>query len=409
MRDKVGRWWSALRGVPAVSSAKGAAAVADDLQRVPLRGRAAMGRVSAADYGAQLDLDGFPPGGLDTFLRMRRDAQVRACLTTKVCAVLSEGAEVHPADDSQAATWAADTVRTQLNAVPGGIAGIVAGTLDALAMGFSVGELVWGWDGSLVSVRWHDPRRVQFHASDTGDVQEVEFLDSGLRFPRSRFLLYAYQSRYGNPYGESDLCPAYRPWATKDQVQRMWLSALDRFGAPIPVAKVPLTWSQSEMDRLTTLLAKIQNETSLVLPADVELDVALQEGRVEPARAFVVATRYQDTQIARAILGQELTTQGNSDGAGSYALGKVHEGVATDWIQSLRSEIAETVLTGQAAAAITEMWYGPLAPVPLIRFPNLTDTEMARRQTLVQSLISGAVVAPSESWIRRFVGVPEVQ
>ena len=130
---------------------------------------------------------------------------------------------------------------------------------------------------------------------------------------------------------------------------------------------------------------------------------------MEPARAFVTAIEYEDTQIARAILGQELTTQGNSGGSGSYALGKVHQEVATDWVQSLRSQIAAQVLT-PLARTLTLYHHGPDAAAhhcPTIAFPNLTPDELAGRQALITALISGQVIAPTEGWIRSWLGVPQ--
>ncbi len=292
-----------------------------------------------------------------------------------------------------------------MHAIPGGVAGLVSGALDALAMGFALGELVWGSNGHLECVKWHDPRRFRFESDDFGGITGARVLDAGMVLDRSRFVHYSYQSRYGNPYGESDLLAAYRPWASKDLVQRMWLSALDRFGAPIPVARVPTSWSQSEVNALSALLAKLQNESALVVTNDVEIDVTLDAGRVEPARAFPVASDWLDTQIARAILGQELTSQGGN-GSGSYALGKVHQDVLTDWIQSLRREIAETLLSGQVAKAITETMHGPGVPVPQIRFPNLTVADLQARKELIEAMCKGGVIAPAESWIREYLGIP---
>jgi phage gp29-like protein len=337
---------------------------------------------------------------------MQRDPQVRACLTTKRLSVLSESAEVHPADDSTAAKQTAATVEEAINAIPGGVPGLVSGALDALAMGFALGELVWGTDGHLECVKWHDPRRFRFESDDWGNLTGARVLDAGMVLDRSRFVLYSYQSRYGNPYGEPDLLAAYRPWVSKDLVQRMWLSALDRFGAPIPVARVPTSWSQSEVNALSALLAKLQNESALVLTNDVEIDVTLDAGRVEPARAFATAAEWLDTQIARAILGQELTTQGSSGGGGSYALGKVHQDTLTDWIQAIRSEIAEVLLSGQVAKVICETMHGPGAPVPSVRFPNLSAADLQARKELVEAMVSGGVIAPAESWIRQYLGLP---
>ncbi|MES2459692.1 MAG: DUF935 family protein, partial [Armatimonadota bacterium] len=111
-------------------------------------------------------------------------------------------------------------------------------------------------------------------------------------------------------------------------------------------------------------------------------------------------------QIARAILGQDLTSTGGG-GTGSYALGRVSQGISDDWIQSLRGDIAERVLTDQVARSITLYSLGPEAPYPTVKFPNLTDSELAARRDLVDRMITGQVVAPSEGWIRAYLGLPE--
>ena len=337
---------------------------------------------------------------------MRRDAQVRACLTTKRLAVLSEAAHVFPADASPRATVAARTVEEALAALPGGVGGLVSGALEALTHGFALGEYIWNPVGGLEAIKWHDPRRFTFYADPLGNIIEAEVTDANLRLPLRHFVHYAYQSRYGNPYGESDLVAAYRAWTQKDLTQRMWLHALDRFGAPVPVARVPKNWGQDELDNLVNLLARLQNEASLVVTDEVQLDAPFGTGRVEPARAFHTACQWYDTQIARAILGQELTTQGNSGGTGSYALARVHEGVQEDWIQSLRGEIAETVLTGQVARTLTAALLGDDYPVPTVAFPNLNDSQMDRRRLLINEMLRGGVIGADESWIREFLGVP---
>jgi hypothetical protein len=84
----------------------------------------------------------------------------------------------------------------------------------------------------------------------------------------------------------------------------------------------------------------------------------------------------------------------------------VHQDVADDWIQALRSELAECVLTGQVARQITLMALGPDAPCPVVRFANLTPDELDRRRQLVRDLVSGGIVSPSEGWIRTWLGIP---
>ncbi len=336
---------------------------------------------------------------------MERDGQIRACLTTKRLSVLSETAEVRPGDDSPDAKRAADAVRAQLNALPGGIAGLVGGALDALSMGYAVGEMVFADDGSLAAVNWHDPRRFAAIAGESGDVVAVELTDGeSILFPASRFVWYTYQKRYGNPYGESDLVAAYRSFSEKDSVRRMWLQGLDRFGVPTPVATVPTNWTQEQVNQLSRQLGSLQSESSVIVPQGVTVGFDLDAGRVEPARAYLTKIEYEDTQIARAILGQDMTTQG---GTGSLASARVHADVLTDWVQSLRADIAGC-LSGQVAARIAQYAVGYGVATPIITFPNLSPPELAARRELITSLITGQVIAPGEGWIRGWLGIPEV-
>jgi phage gp29-like protein len=187
----------------------------------------------------------------------------------------------------------------------------------------------------------------------------------------------------------------------------MWLTGLDRFGVPTPVAKVPTTYSQEEADRIAAMLGGIQAQSALTLPADVELSYDLDAGRVEPARAYVTAIEYEDRQIARAILGQELTSSGDS-GGGSHALGDIHAGVQDDWIQALRRDLSDQPLA-QLARAITRYSVGPDAPAPAIRFPNLSASDLRVRRELVEKMVTGGVVAAGEGWIRRYLGLPAAE
>ncbi|MBC7808499.1 MAG: DUF935 family protein [Akkermansiaceae bacterium] len=395
----------------AFSQNGGTSPVAAPAERVPLRVRTSGGRVSASHY-EQISDGTYPPGGLDTFRRMERDGQIRACLTTKRLSVLSETAQIRPGDDSPDAKRAADSARTQLNAIPGGVAGLVTGALDALSMGYAVGELVFAQDGTLAAVKWHDPRRFAAVAGESGDVVAVELLEGGhsgngvsaeILFPASRFVWYTYQKRYGNPYGESDLVAAYRSFAEKDSVRRMWLQGLDRFGVPTPVATVPTNWTQKQIDELSARLGTLQSETSIVVPHGVTIGYDLDAGRVEPARAYLTKIEYEDTQIARAILGQDMTTQGAT---GSLASARVHADVLCDWVQSLRSDIAQC-LSAQVAARIAQYTVGYGVATPVISFPNLSPAELAARRELVEGMITGQVVAPTEMWIRDWLGIPE--
>ena len=350
--------------------------------RLSFRARSGGGR-GGFGLGAAFGTGDETPGGLTTFVEMQRDAQVRACLTTKRLFILSGAVSVVPADDSTLAQKAAQTVEREVQKV-GGWAGIAGGALDALAMGLAVGELVWADTGSLQSVVWHDPRRFAFHFAPNNQTQIafVEIVETEQTYPADRFILYAYQGKWSSPLGQSDLTAAFGPWERKNALQRMWLSALDRFGAPTPIARVPVGWNEADTERLARQLGSLQNESAFVLPADVEL-TTLEGGAKsagEPGAAFLAAVDFENREIARAILGQELTTHGgaNASGGGSHALGHVHQTVLENWVCAVRADLSETVLTRQIARPIVSALLGDDAPCPRVAWATDDETNKMR-------------------------------
>ncbi|MBC8143163.1 MAG: DUF935 family protein [Armatimonadetes bacterium] len=406
------QFWNNKISATQAQPAPFAPATAPPVVNSATRTRTSGNRVSALQllplYEGAFDGASLPPGGGATIEKMRRDAQVRSCLTTKRLSVLSEDAHVYPANDSADAKRAARLVEETLRRLPGGIGAVVSGALDALATGYALGELVWDAEnGYLAQIRWHDPRRFALLADASGAVVAIKPVGAGTDtapIPRERFVLYTYQSRYGSPFGESDLIAAHEPWWRKQTLNRMWLSALDRFGTPPVVATIPTGFGQKMADDLAAQLARLQTESAITVPAGV--GVTFDQQRLEPGAGFLSAVAYQDAQIARAVLGQELGSQAGT-GAGSYALGKVHQAVGDDWIQSLRSDIAASLLSAQIARRITETFFGDAQNAPTITFPNLTDAELLARRETVGLLLSGKVVAPDEAWIRGWLGVPE--
>ncbi len=315
---------------------------------------------------------------------MQRDAQVRACLTTKRLSILSGEIIVTPFDDTPQAREIADTINAQIQQALGGWASIASGALDALAMGLAIGEIVWADepDAVLDGIVWHDPRRFAFHfdAHRASKIAYVEVVETEQTFPAGRFVLYAYQNSWACPLGESDLLAAYQPWLQKNALRHMWISALDRFGAPTPVARVPLDWSEDDTQRLARQLSSLQNESAFVIPIDVELSTLESNGSGnsgEPGGAFLAAVDFENREIARAILGQELTTHSgaNSSGNGSYALGHVHQSVLENWVQAVRADIAERVLTRQIARPLTHALFGPTAPSPRVAWATAKETD----------------------------------
>ena len=174
------------------------------------------------------------PGGYAALRRMQNDPQVKACLSTKKFAVLSQGWEVHAASPAPADIAVADFVRGCFSDLRGSLLDDLYDVLDALALGVSLTEinykLIEGGPNAgkvgLLSLKAKDPSDFQFETDtflnltglrgSTGAVYDVE-----------KFVVYAYMPAYENPMGTSDLRAAYRPWFVKGQLLNWWAKYLE--------------------------------------------------------------------------------------------------------------------------------------------------------------------------------------
>jgi hypothetical protein len=91
-----------------------------------------------------------------------------------------------------------------------------------------------------------------------------------------------------------------------------------------------------------------------------------------------------------------MTTQGAT---GSLASAQVHADVLTDWVQSLRSDVAHC-LTTQVASRIAQYTVGYNVRTPVIAFPNLSPAELAAGASSAHTKCSPARSSPTEGWIR---------
>ncbi len=374
----------------------------------------ALGRLSL--YAAPPDP---PPGGDAAYRRMTHDAQVKACLDTKKFAVLSRGWEVHPASDAPADARVADFCRWCLQSMDGAILDAGYDALDALAFGLSLIEINYRliddgpWRGlvGLQSLKAKDVRHFTIRTDEFYNVRALRIAAGDELDPR-KFLLYTHRPRYGNPYGESDLRAAFRPWQMKEALLTWWGKHLEKFGMPTVVGSFDPShaYTKAQQQDFLTVIAQVHNESALVLPDD--LKVSLLDGKAgqggSGGSGFDELIAYLDRAIAKSILGQTLTSDSSAHGS-TYALGAVHLDILRFYINKLTRDLEEAVLTGQLLSRLVGYNFPPGTPAPSIKFGPIDDDRLAVVGALISRLVTGQVVAPDEPWIREYLGLPARQ
>ena len=353
--------------------------------------------------------------GYAIYDQMQRDAQVQACLTIKKFAVLSRGWEVHPASNHPIDMNVADFVRFVLEDMRGSILDVLFNTLDALAKGFSVMELNYriidkepyrGMVG-LTSIKSKDPSTFAFDVDEFMNVKALKrtgwtVSKEAEALPPEKFVIYSHMPRYESPYGTSDLRAAYKHFWSKDVLTRFLNLYLEKYGSPTAKGSYKRGTPKVAQEELLKVLDKIQQETAIVIPDDVQ--VQLLEAQRGGEAGYLHAIEFHDKQIAKAILAQTLMTDEGMR-VGSFALAKVHLDVLKMCLKKIKRDLEETVMREQVIRRLVDCNFNVNA-YPTFSLGPIEDQDIESLSNVISKLVSGEVIRPDEGWIREYLGLP---
>ncbi len=204
-------------------------------------------------------------GGLDIYEKMGYDDQVKAVLTMKKQAILSSGYKIEPAGEEKQYKEQADFITWNFEeGIKGNFTDGLYEILSALDYGFSVTEKLYcnipkgdyADKIGLYQLKTRPPQSFMFPLDEKGNLKYIrQNTDHGsVNLPPQKFILYSYNSTYGNPYGNSDLRAAYRSWWSKNVIIKFWNIYLERFGMPTAVGKFPKNATDTQIENLKKYL-----------------------------------------------------------------------------------------------------------------------------------------------------------
>lgn len=349
--------------------------------------------------------------GYAIYDQMQRDAQVQACLTIKKLAVLSRGWEVHPASNDSTDMKVAEFIRFALQEMRGSILDVLFDVLDALAKGFSVLEINYRildkkpFNGrvGLASIKSKDPSTFQFDMDEYLNVRGLKRSNlADVALPPDKFMVYSYMPRYESPYGTSDLRAAYKHYWSKDILTRFMNLYLEKYGSPTAKGSYKRGTPKAAQEELLKVLDKIQQETAIVIPEDVQVEL-LEASRGGEA-GYLQAIDFHDKQISKAILCQTLVTDEGTK-VGSFALAKIHLDVLKMCLCKLKRDLEESVMQEQVIKRLVDYNF-TVSAYPTFSLGPLEDQDVEQLAGVISKMIAGEVIKPGESWIREYLGLP---
>lgn len=252
------------------------------------------------------------------------DDEISQACETRLDALLTVPAHVYKAEGEAGADKAVEL----MTLLQPHLENIQSGAWQARLFGYSVMEAVYQQreDGLIglsfigeKPMEWFEPKSdgtLAYFPSDgsgggTGIIVDQEY----------KFFMTRCKATYRNPYGEALLSRLYWAWYFRTNGWKFWGKFLERFGQPLLVGK-----STDPTKMVNALLMAHVNAVIGVGRDDSVEAVGVPAGN--SGQTFEVFEQAAIRRIQKVVLGQTLTS--GTDGAGSRALGQVHDAVRMD-------------------------------------------------------------------------------
>lgn len=195
-------------------------------------------------------------------------------------------------------------------------------TLQAPLLGWQPLEVSWSsGQGAMVPVSVEAKPAHWFHFDAEARLRfksrEAPF--DGELLPARKFLVPAQDASYANPYGFADLSMCFWPTVFKRGGLKFWVTFTEKFGTPWLVGKVPRSTAKKEQDDLLDQLESMVQDAVAVIPDDASVDVVESSGRTASAELYERLLMFCRSEISIALLGQNQTTESNSNRASATA------------------------------------------------------------------------------------------
>ncbi len=355
-----------------------------------------------------------------------RDAHVNTCLDQRKNEVLRKEKLIRPgrgdkvkAEEARSLVETVLFKRLTLHGKDGGFEQDLNDLLSAIPMGLAISEIVWEndrfglpkGDSGLGEVRdWYvpvgiesrDPRMFEFDKD--GDMLFIPFDNpNGEATHRDKYIIFRPYTWYQDPYGYPRLRSIW--WFTwfKRLIEKYYMSFLERFGSPIPIATPDLDYGLSDDDRtgLISAFSSFQQQTGLVVPPGVKVVFeSINTGSINHYREIL---NYFNQQISMVLLGQTMTTD-LGDSGGNKAATEVHERVLHG-MQAMDARALESIINSTVIPAIVKPNLGPDFPMPELEIVTDPPTDLFKTAEMIEKVIAFGAHIP-EKIIPDMFGLP---
>ncbi len=346
---------------------------------------------------------------------MLEDDQISIAMQIKKDLVVGSGFTIETKDDSQVDIKKdLEIAITEDPDRP--LVDILEDILQAYEFGFSISEKIFKnrKDGSLClrDVKARHPATWLLHTDPHGNMQRYEqrgnvfkTVDAASSNAGGRrnaggsidvnplsVIHYINNPRHQNPYGRSDMFPAYQAWMTKRHITRFYAIFLEKAASPTPVAKYDRRAPQETINQVFDAIKKFQTKTAITIPKEFEIEFLESKSNGE---AYVKGINLFNMFIGRALFIPDLMGfQGSETGGGSFALGKDQIGLAFRHIYRRRA-ILERIVDMHIIRPLCMYNHGLTENFPKFKFNALSDDDAMKQGELWIKAMQGKLWKPT--------------
>ncbi|WP_416739242.1 DUF935 domain-containing protein [Pseudomonas sp. NFX71] len=199
---------------------------------------------------------------------------------------------------------------------------IIRELLDAPLFGYQPLELIWQPIGTHLVPQdllgkpsewffYDQNNALRFRAKDAGP-------DGELCDPQ-RFIVARQDATYANPYGFPDLSMCFWPATFMKGGLKFWVQFTEKYGSPWVIGKHPRGATDDETNLLLDSLEAMVQDAVAAIPDDASVQIIEAAGKAGSAEVYRQLLEYCRSEINVAMLGQNQTTEKDSNRASATA------------------------------------------------------------------------------------------
>lgn len=243
---------------------------------------------------------------------------------------------------------------------------VIRELLDAPLFGYQPVELMWRPVGMHLvpedllgkPAEWFlydQDNNLRFRARDAGMTGEL--------CDPQRFVVARQDATYINPYGFADLSMCFWPAVFMKGGLKFWVQFTEKYGSPWVIGKHPRGATDSETDLLLDSLEAMVQDAVAAIPNDASVEIIEATGKTGSADVYRQLLEYCRSEINVAMLGQNQTTEKESNRASAEAGAEVTKdirdgdaGIVAAALNAIIRRIVDLNFGESVNAPVYELW-----------------------------------------------------